>query len=275
MSSAQLAGVTASISTGFGDGRKQIQLEFQGPDIGGAAEASRIVPRPSCARCPARSTSGSRPRVRSRSSTSRSTAAWPDRLGVTIGQVGAGAAAGVCRDRRRRLDRSVGRDARCHRAAGAGVATNGAGSRVAAAVGTAARRRHDERFRWARSRGSRRRSVRRASITSIASGSSAVQANTEGRPLSDVIGDIMPRLEKEVTAAGRLHDAAGRRDRGSAGGVRPHPLRARRGGHADVLRAGRAVRIVPRSAVDPAVAAAVADWRHARPAGHRLDVESR
>ena len=29
----------------------------------------------------------------------------------------------------------------------------------------------------------------------------SVQANTEGRPLSDVIGDIMPRLEKEVPLA--------------------------------------------------------------------------
>ena len=53
-----------------------------------------------------------------------------------------------------------------------------------------------------------------------------VEANTEGRPLSEVVGDIMARVAADRDAARRLHAEPGRRDRGAAGDL-----------HADVHRA--------------------------------------
>ena len=73
-------------------------------------------------------------------------------------------------------------------------------------------------------------------------------------------------------AAGR-DDPPGRGDRGSGGGVRAHHRGAGGGDPADVPGAGHPVRIVPRSAGDHDLAAAVADRRHAGAARHRLDAE--
>ena len=175
----------------------------------------------------------------------------------------AGAAAGVRRHRRRRLGRSVGRDARRHgapRARGARRSSPissrcrsscsgpngpvhdvplGQVARVTPSIGPA-RIDHLDRERV---------------IT--------VEANTEDRPLSEVVDDIMARVERTVHVPAGLRAHAGRRDRGPGGGLHADVRRARRRGDADVLRPGRAVRVVPRSARDPAVAAAVAHRRRA------------
>ncbi len=84
---AQLAGVTASISTGFGDGRKQIQLEFQGPDMVElqkiADRAAAVVRQVPGAVDVGLSTKGQKPELDVE--IDRSLAGS---LGVTIGQVG-------------------------------------------------------------------------------------------------------------------------------------------------------------------------------------------
>ena len=115
---ATLAGVTGSISTGFAGGVKQIQVELQGPDI---VELQRLAEEAAAtmrdgARCGGR---------RTVNQGSEAGARHPGRAG--LGRFAgrhrrchrAGAADGVCRYRRRRLDRSVGRDPRRHGAAGA------------------------------------------------------------------------------------------------------------------------------------------------------------
>src|SRR5262245_7843572 len=61
----------------------------------------------------------------------------------------------------------------------------------------------------------------------------------------------------------------GRRNARSTEDLHPDVRCDRRGDHADVLRARRAVWLVPRTALDHAVAAALADRRHARPAADR------
>jgi hydrophobic/amphiphilic exporter-1 (mainly G- bacteria), HAE1 family len=193
---AQLAGVTASISTGFGDGRKQIQLEFQGPDM---AELQKIADRAAAVvrQVPGAvdvglSTKGQKPELDVE--IDRSLAGS---LGVTIGQVGqalrpafAGIDAGdwvdpsgETRDVTVRLAPESRTNIRDLESLPLPVAQQGGGSttiplgqvaRITPSVGPA-RIDHLDRERVI-----------------------SVQANTEGRPLTDVIGDIMPRLEKEV-----------------------------------------------------------------------------
>ena len=72
----QLAGVSSSISTGFNEGEKQIQLQLQGPDAGQLAKLADAVVA-EVARCRARLTSDFRRRDRSRSSTCSSIAGLP------------------------------------------------------------------------------------------------------------------------------------------------------------------------------------------------------
>ena len=196
---AQLAGVTASISTGFGDGRKQIQLEFQGPDMAElqkiADKAAAVVRQVPGAVDVGLSTKGQKPELDVE--IDRSLAGS---LGVTIGQVGqslrpafAGIDAGdwidpsgETRDVTVRLapeSRANVRDLESLplivNQPGGGTTTVPLGqvARITPAVGPA-RIDHLDRERVI-----------------------SVQANTEGRPLTDVIGDIMPRLEKEVPLA--------------------------------------------------------------------------
>ncbi|HVJ26818.1 MAG TPA: efflux RND transporter permease subunit [Vicinamibacterales bacterium] len=193
---AQLAGVTASIATGFGDGRKQIQLEFQGPDMVElqkiADRAAAVVRQVPGAVDVGLSTKGQKPELDVE--IDRSLAGS---LGVTIGQVGqalrpafAGIDAGdwvdpsgETRDVTVRLapeSRTNVRDLESlpltvNRPGGeAATIPLGQVARITPSVGPA-RIDHLDRERVI-----------------------AVQANTENRPLSDVIGDIMPRLEKEV-----------------------------------------------------------------------------
>ena len=167
---ARLGGVTASITTGGVRRQKQIQVQLQ--RTGHRASCSRLadqvlalVQEVPGAVDVGLSTNGQKPELDVQ--VDRGLAGS---LGVTVGPGRAGAAAGVRRHRRRRLGRSVGRDARRHRAARAGGAHERAGSRVAAADGARRRRHvptsvplgqvaHDHV----------RRSARRASITSIAS----------------------------------------------------------------------------------------------------------
>jgi len=192
----QLAGVTASIATGFGDGRKQIQLEFQGPDMAElqkiADRAATVVRQVPGAVDVGLSTKGQKPELDVE--IDRSLAGS---LGVTIGQVGqalrpafAGIDAGdwvdpsgETRDVTVRLapeSRANIRDLESLPltvARPGGVAATiplGQIARITPSVGPA-RIDHLDRERVI-----------------------SVQANTENRPLSDVIGDIMPRLEKEV-----------------------------------------------------------------------------
>ncbi len=193
---AQLAGVTASIATGFGDGRKQIQLEFQGPDM---AELQKIADRAAVVvrQVPGAvdvglSTKGQKPELDVE--IDRSLAGS---LGVTIGQVGqalrpafAGIDAGdwvdpsgETRDVTVRLAPESRANIRDLESLPLTVAQPGRAAvtiplgqvaRITPSVGPA-RIDHLDRERVI-----------------------SVQANTENRPLSDVIGDIMPRLEKEV-----------------------------------------------------------------------------
>ena len=74
-----LGGITASISTGFNQGEKQIQLQVRGPEARELSRVAEAVADGAARRCPGRSTWACRPRARSPSSTSRSIAAWPAR----------------------------------------------------------------------------------------------------------------------------------------------------------------------------------------------------
>lgn len=76
----RLGGVTASISTGFGDGQKQIQLQLQGPTRRSCSSSPSASPRPS-AKFREPLTSACLRKARSRSSTCRSIAALRDRSG--------------------------------------------------------------------------------------------------------------------------------------------------------------------------------------------------
>ena len=100
----------------------------------------------------------------------------------------------------------------------------------------------------------------------------SVQANTQGRSLTEVMSDIQVASSERAVSC-RLSAHARRRDCGSAGGVRTHPDVAGHRDHVDVPRARGSVRIVSRSAGDSPVAATVAHRRDACAAGHRIDAE--
>jgi HAE1 family hydrophobic/amphiphilic exporter-1 len=192
----RLAGVTASISSGFGDGRKQIQLQLQGPDM---AELQKLADRTAAIvrQVPGAvdvglSTKGQKPELDV--DIDRSLAGS---LGVTVGQVGqalrpafAGIDAGdwidpsgETRDVTVRLapeSRANIRDLESIPLTIAGpegrAATIPLGqvATITPAIGPA-RIDHLDRDRVIN-----------------------VEANIEGRPLTDVIGDIMPRLQQDV-----------------------------------------------------------------------------
>ena len=191
-----LAGVTASISSGFGDGQKQIQLQLQGPDTAQlqslADRVASVVKQVPGAVDVGLSTKGQKPEL-----DVEIDRGLAGSLGVTIGQVGqalrpafAGIDAGdwidpsgETRDVTIRLaaeSRTNVRDLESlpltingpdGRAA---TLPLGQVARITPAVGPA-RIDHLDRDRVI-----------------------SVQANTEGRPLSDVIGDISARLRQEV-----------------------------------------------------------------------------
>ena len=192
----RLAGVTASISTGFGDGMKQIQLQLQGPDTAElqkladrVAEVVRAVPG---AVDVGLSTKGQKPEL-----DINVDRALAGSLGVTIGQVGqalrpafAGIDAGdwvdpsgETRDVTVRLAPEARTNVRDLESLPLTIAgTDGEPStiplgqvaRIQPAVGPA-RIDHLDRDRVI-----------------------SVQANTEGRPLSDVIGDITAGIAQQV-----------------------------------------------------------------------------
>jgi HAE1 family hydrophobic/amphiphilic exporter-1 len=192
----RLAGVTASIATGFGDGRKQIQLQLQGPDMAElqklADRTATIVRQVPGAVDVGLSTKGQKPELDVE--IDRSLAGS---LGVTVGQVGqalrpafAGIDAGdwidpsgETRDVTVRLapeSRANIRDLESIPLTIAGpegrAATIPLGqvATIRPAIGPA-RIDHLDRDRVIN-----------------------VEANIEGRPLTDVIGDIMPRLQQDV-----------------------------------------------------------------------------
>ena len=192
----RLAGVTASISTGFGDGMKQIQLQLQGPDT---TELQKLADRVAAvvrgvpgAVDVGLSTKGQKPEL-----DITVDRALAGSLGVTIGQVGqalrpafAGIDAGDWVDpsgETRDVTVRLAPDARTNvrdleslplTIVGADGRPStiplGQVARVQPAVGPA-RIDHLDRDRVI-----------------------SVQANTEGRPLSDVIGDIMAGIEQQV-----------------------------------------------------------------------------
>ena len=179
---------------------------------------------------------------------------------------GAGAAAGVCRHRRRRLDRSVGRDTRRHGAHLAGIPDGRGGSRIAAdpdqraagrdqrAAGSGGARQPVDRARAHRPPEPRPRGQRGGQHA----GSAALGGDERRHGPDRAECDVPPGLCPEP----------GRRSRGTGGDLLADVHRARRRRDADVLRAGRAVRVVPRAAGDHAVAAAVAHRRDAGAARH-------
>ena len=160
-------------------------------------------------------------------------------LGVTVGAGRAGAAAGVCRHRRRRLDRPAGRDARRLRAPGARGAHQRQGPGAAAAL------------RCSGPEGTRRRvplgqvarvdaaaSARRASITSTAIASSRSRPTPRGARSTRCWRDIDARLAERAAAA-RLRAAPGRRVARTRQRCSARIFAALgAGGAADVLRAG-------------------------------------
>ena len=192
----RLAGVTASISTGFGDGQKQIQLQLQGP---GTAELQKLADRVAqvVRQVPGAvdvglSTKGQKPEL-----DVTVDRALAGSLGVTIGQVGqalrpafAGIDAGdwvdpsgETRDVRVRLAPEARTNIRdleslplTIMSADGRPATVPLGqvARVVPSVGPA-RIDHLDRDRVI-----------------------SVQANTEGRPLTDVIADITAQLNQQV-----------------------------------------------------------------------------
>ena len=192
----RLAGVTASISTGFGDGQKQIQLQLQGPDSSElqklADRVADVVRKVPGAVDVGLSTKGQKPEL-----DITVDRALAGSLGVTIGQVGqalrpafAGIDAGdwvdpggETRDVTVRLAPEartnvrdleslpltiVGADGQ------ASTIPLGQVARIQPAIGPA-RIDHLDRDRVI-----------------------SVQANTEGRPLSDVIGEITAGIDQQV-----------------------------------------------------------------------------
>jgi HAE1 family hydrophobic/amphiphilic exporter-1 len=192
---AALAGVTASISTGFGDGQKQIQLQLQGPETTElqalADRVATVVREVPGAVDVGLSTKGQKPEL-----DVEIDRGLAGSLGITVGQVGQAlrpAFAGIdvgdwidpsgeTRDVTIRLaaeSRANIRDLESlplsiSRPDGPATIPLGQVARVTPAVGPA-RIDHLDRDRVI-----------------------SVQANTEGRPLTDVIGDITARLEAAV-----------------------------------------------------------------------------
>jgi len=192
----QLAGVTAPISTGFGDGQKQIQLQLQGPDTNElqalADRVAAVVRGVPGAVDVGLSTKGQKPEL-----DVEIDRALAGSLGVSVGQVGqalrpafAGIDAGDWIDpsgETRDVTIRLAPEARTNvrdleslpltiNRQGGGTATIPLGqvARVTPAIGPA-RIDHLDRDRVI-----------------------SVQANTEGRPLSEVIGEITTRLEQQV-----------------------------------------------------------------------------
>jgi HAE1 family hydrophobic/amphiphilic exporter-1 len=192
----RLAGVTASISTGFGDGQKQIQLQLQGPDTEElqklADRVAAVVRQVPGAVDVGFSTKGQKPELDV--AIDRGLAGS---LGVTIGQVGqalrpafAGIDAGDWIDpsgETRDVTVRLSPESRVNvkDLESLPLSVNGPEGRTATiplgqvakispALGPA-RIDHLDRDRVI-----------------------SVQANTEGRPLTDVIGDITARLQQEV-----------------------------------------------------------------------------
>ena len=226
--------------------------------------------RPGVARCPARWTWASRPGASSPSSRSSSTAAWPARSASRSAQVAqslrpafAGIDAGDWVD-------PAGRDARRHgaaRAGGAGADRSTWSSCRSSMPGPSRRLRSP--CRWARWPRSVRGSGPRRSTTSNRETVVNVQANVQGRSLTEVTrGHQRPAGQPGAAASARLPDHPGRRGARPGGGVHPDLHRAGRRGAADVSDPRGPVRLVPRSAGDPDLAAAVADRRGAGAVRH-------
>jgi HAE1 family hydrophobic/amphiphilic exporter-1 len=193
---ANLAGVTASISSGFGDGQKQIQLQLQGPDTATLQEladrVAAVVRDVPGAVDVGLSTKGQKPEL-----DVEIDRGLAGSLGVTVGQVGQAlrpAFAGIdvgdwidpsgeTRDVTVRLTPAARTNVRDLEslpltipAADGETATIPLGqvAKIRPSLGPA-RIDHLDRDRVI-----------------------SVQANTEGRPLSDVIGDITSRLQQDV-----------------------------------------------------------------------------
>ena len=245
------------------DNQKQIQVQVRGPDIDELDAPRRPGARRRRGRCPAPWTSGSRRAARSRSSTSASIAALAGSLGVRVGDVAqalrpafAGVDAGdwvdptgKTRDVTVRLAPEAAHARRRPRVAAA---------RRAGRAGPARRR-----CRSARSPRSGRRSARRASTTSIASASSPCRPTPRAGRSRKSSATSRRSIDALPLPPGYV-DHAGRPDRGAERGVHAHLHGARRRRAADVPRARRAVRVVPRSAGDHALAAALAHRRRRR-----------
>jgi hydrophobic/amphiphilic exporter-1 (mainly G- bacteria), HAE1 family len=193
---ASLAGVTASISTGFGDGQKQIQLQLQGPDT---AELQKLADRVASVvrQVPGAvdvglSTKGQKPELDV--DIDRGLAGS---LGITIGQVGQAlrpAFAGI--DAGDWIDPSgETRDVTVRLAAEARTNVQDLESLPLTVVGADGQPATIPLGQVARVRPS----VGPARIDHLDRDRViSVQANTENRPLTDVIGDITSRLQQEV-----------------------------------------------------------------------------
>ena len=193
----QLGGVTASISTGFGDGMKQIQIQLQGPDT---AELSRLAER----------VAGVVREVPGAVDVGLSSRGQKPELNVSIDRGLAGS-----------LGITVGQIAQALRPAFAGI---DAGDWIDPSGET-----RDVTVRLAAEARTRVQDLESLPLTIIGPGGTpttiplaqvahvtpalgpgridhlnrdrviSVQANTEGRPLSDVIADISAALEQKVT----------------------------------------------------------------------------
>ena len=254
-------------AAGLNPGEKAIQIQLKGQEAG---ELTRLAQQVAARGAPGARRRGrriSRPRVRSRSSRCRSIAAWPAR-----------SASPWARWRRRcgrRLPASTSATGSIRRAR---PATSRSASRPSRApwwpIWSRCRwswpdRMDRGRFRSGRWHASRRR-LGPARIDHLdRERVITVEANTEGRGAVGSGGRRHGAHRAEREVPGRLRPEPGRRDRGSAGDLHADAARDRRRGDADVLRAGGAVRVVPRAVLDPAVAAAVAHRRDARAALHR------
>jgi HAE1 family hydrophobic/amphiphilic exporter-1 len=192
----QLAGVTGSISTGFGGGQKQIQLQLQGPETAKLQEladrVAAVVREVPGAVDVGLSTKGQKPEL-----DVEIDRGLAGSLGVTVGQVGqalrpafAGIDAGDWVDPSGETRDVTVRLAAESRSSVADLeslpltVTSAEGRPTTIPLGQVARVRP---------------SVGPARIDHLDRDRViSVQANTEGRPLSDVIGDITSRLQQQV-----------------------------------------------------------------------------
>ena len=264
-----LTGITASISVGFNPGEKQIQLQVRGAgcaraDAGGRGRGGRDA-----AGARGRGRRARPPRARSRSWTSRWTAAWRARW-----------ASRWARWRRR-----------CGRRLPASTSATGSTRRARRATSRCASRR-SRALSWPTSNRCRSSSAGPKGVTSVPLGQVA-RVTPVDRPRAHRSPEPRPRGQRGGQHPGppALGGRGRRAWRGSRPecdvprGLCPEPgrriartrrrssradvHRPRRRRDADVLRAGGAVRVVPRAAGDHAVAAAVAHRRDAGAARHR------